>query len=456
MKILVGTDFSPNSADALAAATALGRRFNDQVHVVHSAQPLVADGESDPLWEPTLRQFRERLAGEVSQAAGTGGKLSGSVELGSPEEVFRQMGRAGHTRMIVVSSVGRVALTRVLLGSTAERIAESAAVPTLVVRSAAPFREWADGIRPLRVFVATDFSLSSEAALAFAGRLATCGPCDITAGYTDDPIVDAERLGVDLADDTKRTNPTELATALRRDLRDKVASVLGETRVQLAVEATLPTKPGALIEMAKAAKADVLITGTHQHHGFTRLWHRSTSRDLLNDAPMSVACVPAGGIQPVPSAVPELRRVLVTTDFSPAGNRAVAAACALLPNGGRLRLFHALTPKQSALPGIFYSGTRPALSPGEQHRLKQAARRKLGSLVPSVALQRGVTVEVTVEPAVNVAAAVLQQAEQFGAQVICLSSHGRTGLNRTMFGSVAAEIVAQSHRPVHVVKLPAH
>jgi len=454
MKILVGTDFSPNSADAIAAAGALAQRFNDHVHVVHSAQPLVADGESDPLWEPTLQQLRERLAGEVAEADGSGEKASGSLELGSPEDVFRQLGRAGHTRMIVVSSVGRVALTRVLLGSTAERIAESAAVPTLVVRSAAPFREWAGGMRPLRVFVATDFSLSSEAALAFAGWLAACGPCDITAGYADNPIVDAERLGVDLDDDTKRTPPAALETALRRDLRDKVASVLGETRVHLAVEAALPTRPAALIEMAKAARADVLITGTHQHHGFTRLWHRSTSRDLLNDAPMSVVCVPIGGMLPVPSAVPELRRVLVTTDFSPAGNRAVAAACALLPNGGRLRLFHALTPQHSVLPGVLYAGKRPALSPGEQHRLRQAARRKLGSLVPAAALQRGVTVEVTVEPADNVAAAVLHQAEQFGAQVICLSSHGRTGLTKAMFGSVATDIVAQSTRPVHVVKLP--
>ncbi len=454
MKILVGTDFSPNSADAIAAAGALARRFNDQVHVVHSARALVANGEPDPLWEPTLQQLRERLAGEVAAAGGSGEKVSGSLELGSPEDVFRQLGRAGHTRMIVVSSVGRVALTRVLLGSTAERIAESAAVPTLVVRSAAPFREWAAGTRPLRVFVATDFSLSSEAALAFAGGLAACGPCDITAGYADNPIVDAERLGVDLEDEAKRTHPATLETALRRDLRDKVASVLGETRVRLAVEAALPTRPAALIEMAKSARADVLITGTHQHHGFTRLWHRSTSRDLLNDAPMSVACVPAGGILPVRSTVPDLRRVLVTTDFSPAGNRAVAAACALLPNGGRLRLFHALAPKQSPLPGFFGAGSRPALSPGEQSRFKQAARKKLGSLVPSAALQRGLTVEVTVEPTANVAAAVLQQAEQFGAQVICLSSHGRTGLTRAMFGSVAAEIVAHSNRPVHVVKLP--
>ncbi len=455
MRILVGTDFSPNSAEAIEAASALARRLNDHVHVVHSAQPLLAEGEPDPLWEPTLLQLQERLAKELPHAGSPGGKLSGSVELGTPEEVFRELGRTGHTRMIVVSSVGRVALTRVFLGSTAERIAESASVPTLVVRSPAAFRDWAAGVRPLRLFVATDFTLSSEVALAFACELSAVGPCEITAGYADDPLADADRLGVDLDERSADADSSALETALRRDLRDKVASVLGETRVRLAVAAALPTRPAVLIEMAKAARADVLVTGTHQHHGFTRLWHRSTSRDLLNDAPMSVACVPAGGARPVPSAVPELRRVLVTTDFSPAGNRAVAAACALLPNGGRLRLFHALTPKQSPLPRFLQSGSRPALSPGEQNRFRQAARRKLGALVPSAALQRGVSVEVAVEPAVNVAAAVLRQAEQFGAQVICLSSHGRTGLTRAMFGSVAAEIVAQSHRPVHVVKSPA-
>lgn len=454
MKILVGTDFSPNAAEATTVAAALSRRFNDSLHLVHATLPPVAEGIPDPLWDPVVANLRSRMTAEVAALRKQSDRVTGEVEIGHAEGVFKRLARPGQTRLVVVSSVGRIALARVLLGSTAERIAEAAAVPTLVTRTTAPFREWAEGQRALRVFVATDFTVASDAALAFARELAEHGPCELTAGYIDDPATDGDRLSIAVSEDGNPANPEALETALRRDLSEKVAAVLGDHRVQLLVEAGASNPAATLIELAKATKADVIVVGTHQHHGLSRLWHRSTSRALLNDAPMSVACVPASGHPPVMAAVPVLSRVLVTTDFSAAGNRAVAAACALLPNGGRLRLFHALTAHQSPMATLFGAGKRPTFSPGEERRLLQGARRKLGALVPAAALQRGVTLEVVVEPATKVADAVLRQAEQFGAHVICLSSHGRTGLAGAVFGSVAGDVIARSHRPVHLVRLP--
>jgi nucleotide-binding universal stress UspA family protein len=448
MKILVGTDFSPNAADAIKVAAALARRFNDGLHLVHATQPPLLEGGPDPLWDPLVTGLRDRMQLEVTALQAATPKATGSVEIGPADSVFKHLARPGQARLVVVSSVGRVALTRVLLGSTAERIAEAAAVPTLVTRTTAPFREWAAGQRPLRVFVACDFTLASDAALAFAGELAAHGPCDLSVGYVDDRTLD----GAPDAPPAPAT-PAAWAATWRRDLGEKVAAMLGEHRVQLLVEAGVNNPAGTLIELAKATQADLLVVGTNQHHGLSRLWHRSTSRALLNDAPMSVACVPVAGHPPVPTNVPVLSRVLVTTDFSPVGNRAVVAACALLPNGGRLRLFHALTQQQSPMTALFGGGKRPTLSPGEHRRLLQSARKKLGALVPAAALQHGVTVEVVVEPVTHVAAAILRQAEQFGAHVICLSSHGRTGLAGAVFGSVAADVVAQSHRPVHLVRL---
>lgn len=454
MKILAGTDFSPNSADAIAVATALAKRFNDRVHLVHATTPPLADGLPDPLWEPIVARLRERMEREVAAAQAAGAKVTGSVECGEADGILKNLARPGQTRLVVVSSVGRVALARVVLGSTAERIAESALVPTLVTRSATAFREWAEGRRTLRVFVATDFTLASDTALAFAGELAAHGPCELFAGYADDPAAESDRLGLAEEEFPATANSAAVDGALRRDLGEKVAAVLGEQRVQLLVEAEGDAPAAALIEMAKAAKADLIVVGAHQHHGLSRLWHRSTSRSLLCDAPMGVACVPVLGQAAVPAGVPQLRRVLVTTDFSADGNRAVAAACSLLPNGGRLRLFHALTERQSPVAAFFGAGRRPTLSPGEHGRLLQSARKKLGSLVPAAALRRGVTVEAVVESAGDVAEAVLRQAEQFGAHAICLSSHGRTGLAGAVFGSVAGEVIARSHRPVHLVRLP--
>jgi len=453
MKILAGTDFSPNAADAVAAAAALARRFNDSLELVHATLPPISEGLPAEIWTPVEEQLRAQLQAEAEKLKAQGVKTGAAVELGSADEVLRRLAHPGTTRMVVVSSVGRVALARVLLGSAAERIAERVPVPTLVVRSAAPFQDWAAGRHLLRIFVAADFSTTSEAALAAARELADHGPCEITVGYTDRPDAEADRMGLRPGGKSPG-NPPALQAALKRDLQDKVSALLAGHRVALRVEPQAGSAAATLIEMAKSVRADVLITGTHQHHGLSRLWHRSTSRALLGDAPMSVLCAPFSNRTLSRSRIPPLNRVLVTTDFSALGNRAVAAACALLPNGGRLRLLHVVAPEQSPVTLLGGHPKKSNLSPGEHARLVQNARRKLGSLLPADAVAHGIEAEVVVEIAEDVAGTVLQQAEQFGAHAICLSSHGRSGVTRALLGSVAGAILQRSHRPVHIVREP--
>jgi nucleotide-binding universal stress UspA family protein len=60
---------------------------------------------------------------------------------------------------------------------------------------------------------------------------------------------------------------------------------------------------------------------------------------------MSVACVPARSAARGPDAeLPQVRTVLVTTDFSELADRAIAYACALAPPGGTVHLLHVTPP----------------------------------------------------------------------------------------------------------------
>ncbi len=47
------------------------------------------------------------------------------------------------------------------------------------------------------------------------------------------------------------------------------------------------------------------------------------------------------------------------------------------------------------------------------------------------------------------------RAEELGAELIVVGSHGRTGLTRMLLGSVAERVVRLAHCQVLVVKLPA-
>ena len=43
-------------------------------------------------------------------------------------------------------------------------------------------------------------------------------------------------------------------------------------------------------------------------------------------------------------------------------------------------------------------------------------------------------------------------AERFGADLICMGSRGRSGLTKVLLGSVAQGVMAQSKRPVLVLR----
>jgi len=48
--------------------------------------------------------------------------------------------------------------------------------------------------------------------------------------------------------------------------------------------------------------------------------------------------------------------------------------------------------------------------------------------------------------------AIVQEANRVGADAICVGSHGRTGVVRTLMGSVAESVVRRSPRPVLIVR----
>ncbi|WP_269744534.1 universal stress protein [Stigmatella aurantiaca] len=50
---------------------------------------------------------------------------------------------------------------------------------------------------------------------------------------------------------------------------------------------------------------------------------------------------------------------------------------------------------------------------------------------------------------------IAQAAERHGADLICMGTHGRTGLARAVMGSVAQAVMARSDRPVLMVRNPA-
>jgi len=440
--IICGTNFSENARRAASVAASLAKRLGVPLRLVHaSAIPR------SPLTD-------EHLRAEVQRLHDGGADLTAEVIQGDADQVLVHVAQQHSARLLVVSSLGMRAPVRWLIGSVAERVAESSPVPTLVVRHAAPFEAWARGERPLKVFVGADFTASSDAALHWIVELRRLGPIEVVAGHADWPAEEAVRLGVSgrLA---LLENPSSVQRVLERDLREKVTRILGEEQVQVRVAANWGRADVPLVEMAIEAQADLVVVGTHQWHGVSRLRHGSVSRGILQHAPMSVACVPTPAATPMAGPrIRECRRVLVAVDLNEPHGFAAPHGYSIVQPGGTVRLVHNVAPFRP--PNLLIDSDSQEFNiRKDQAKVIAESAAKLRALAPPEAEARGIVTEVDVTESRDTAEAICSAAEQFGADVICVGSHTRPGFTAKVLGSVSLAVLQGSRRPVLVVWPPA-
>ena len=441
--IVCGTDFSENADKAAVVADALARRLDAPCILAHSVDERGEFPEN--LRSRLMNDDRPRLEEQAARLRGLGLSFEEKLLRGVPDESVAQFAAQSTARLVVVgaSVMGSSWMGRLLLGNISARIAESSRVPTLVVHDGAPFVAWARGERTLKVFVGVDFSTSSDAALRWIAELRQIGPCEVIAGYVDWPPEEAARLGVSGPvglDD----NPPEIQQMIERDVREKIAHLLGGENVRVCVRGNAGRADAPLLDMAAEAQADLVVIGTHQWHGLSRLRHGSVSRAILRHAPMSVACVPAPAAAPVSGPrVRECPRVLVAVDIHEPHGFASRYAYGITAPRGTVRLMHNLEPvaPTDTVP------KDPATAAAE-------AEAKLRALTPHEAEARGIATEVEITESRETAKAICAAAERFGADIICIGSHTRPGFTAKVLGSVALAVLQTSRRAVLVVWPP--
>ncbi|MHA7633758.1 universal stress protein [Corallococcus sp. M7] len=449
MAIVVGTDFSDHAREAVRVAAAIAERTGTPLVLVHTVEPGMLRRDWPAEHGSTITGLEERLTAEADRLSHPGLSVEPQVLLGMPDEALVEHAAKIHARMIITAALGWRSEKRWRLGGIPARIAQQSRSPFLMVRLSEPFLDWCQGRRPLRVAVGDDFSLSAEVALRWLPELRRVGPVELTVAHVYDTATEYGRLGL------YRVNPeTEnIEAILERDLRERLSRI-GESRAEVRMSSDHGNVAEPLARLAEESRADLLLLGSHQRRGLRRVRHGSVSLSALQLAPVAaVACVPSCPEREAeaPVDVPSIHRVLVPTDFSPLANRAIPHALSLLPRGGELILAYVI---ESPVP-VVYADFWPAVALSGNEDEEPELRRRLEALVPRDAADRGITVRVELLSGVHAAQALCQAAERYGADVVCLGSHGRTGVRRAMLGSVAQEVVARSRRPVLVVKHPA-
>jgi nucleotide-binding universal stress UspA family protein len=432
--IVCGTDFSAAAGAAADIAAAIARKLGTKLLLAH-VDEFYGLAEVDPaLFDAAFSQKRDKLEREVTRLRNAGTAVELHLLSGSPFEQLVTTAVESKARLIVVGAMGHGVAKRLLVGSAAERIAETSPVPTLVVRPGSRILSWLHGEHPLKLLLGYDFSAAGDNALRWTNEMQALGRCEIQVAYVDWPPDAAHRFGyrgpLPLTE-----SPQQIRDFLERDLAQRVALYLPSKKdVALTVEPGWGTPEGYLFQLANRQHADLMVVGTHRRHGWGRLRFGSVSRTVLHHATMSVAVIPPGE-ERKDSIIPTLDRVLVATDFSDLGNRAVGYGCAIVRQGGILKLIHVIDPGSAS---------------GEPKMRCQLLAR-LGALIPPDISGR-CEVEQEIIEGDDTAVAITQEAERFDAGAICMGSHGRAGLTRAFLGSVARAVMESSKRPVFVVR----
>jgi nucleotide-binding universal stress UspA family protein len=290
--IVCGTDFSATATEAINIAAAMARRLASRLILVHADQFYRASLVPDPtVIEAAVSQRRVELNSEAERLRDLGTQVEEKSLFGTAFDELVATAAKSKARCIVVGAIGHGLARRLLVGSIAERTAETSPVPTLVVRPKSRLAAWIDGKHVLKVLVGYDFSGASDAALGWINELGKISKLETTVLYTNWPPDEARRLGYEgplpLA-----VNPSEIQKNLEGDLKKRIAKFLPKQKVTAIVEPGWGTPEGYLFQMASRRNVDLIVVGTHQRRGLGRVLLGSVSRAVLHHAKVSVAVVP--------------------------------------------------------------------------------------------------------------------------------------------------------------------
>ena len=146
------------------------------------------------------------------------------------------------------------------------------------------------------------------------------------------------------------------------------------------------------------------------------------------------------------------QRILVPIDGSPTSNQGLDEAIKLSKlTGGSLRLIHIVDPLTFATGFESYAVYAGDLIP----RMEEAGKQILDQ-GKARAQASGVKVDSLLFDglAARVSETVIEQAKDWGADLIVIGTHGRRGVGRFVMGSDAEQILRLAHVPVLLVRAP--
>ncbi len=286
--IVVPVDFSEPSRAALARARGLAGPLDATLHLVHAAHfPTPSLGHEfaipEPAWEAVRGAANKRVDEMADALEADGLRVTREVSDRNAAEAIERSVRTHSADLVVMGTHGHRGLQHFLLGSVAERVIRTAAVPVMAVPGAA---EAAD--TPLRrILFATDFSPASLGARDFAVSLA--GALDAALD-----IVHVVATPTQFFASYEVAPPAGLIDEIRNNARGRIeetAAWASERGVRAETRLVEGVASEAIVETAVKTEADAIVMGTRGSTGLRHVVLGSVAERTLRRAQCPVVAV---------------------------------------------------------------------------------------------------------------------------------------------------------------------
>lgn len=209
----------------------------------------------------------------------------------------------------------------------------------------------------------------------------------------------------------------------QRSVAGAVEAAAGVAHEVAITEAEEPWR--GIVEAAEEYRADVIVMGRRGKRGLARGMVGDATARVIGHAPCSVLVAPRG-------ARAYEHGFLVATDGSRHGDATAWSAGHLARGAG--------------LPLAVVSAVLPSHNEQRRHEAVAAVERVKLGLAEQAIQVTGVVAEGRPEQV------ILDQARHAGADLIVVGTHGRTGLDRLLMGSIAERVIGFADVPVLAVK----
>jgi nucleotide-binding universal stress UspA family protein len=292
-RLLVPCDISPPSEAALRVALVLAKALGASIDLLHVFQypsfafmeaAYIPTSEEIAVLRQTATDVTAAMVKRVAEPH-PGIRIDTQVRNGAVlEEIFAAID-AGTRDLVVMGTHGRGFWSRALLGSVAQAVVRRSAVPLLTVHAPdATYRTLQ--APPSKILVPVEFDSVSNGALdtafALAKRLGSAVRVQFSYGLFD--------VGYPLPSGV----PTQLIDEAARAHLGRIVEERRLAGVPFEMATFVGSAVSGILDAAKDGSVGMIVMGTHQRKGVSRLLEGSVAEDIVRLAPCPVLTVGDG------------------------------------------------------------------------------------------------------------------------------------------------------------------